>query len=266
MHGLLPLKPKTALQLLKGKIDFSHAKTFGAIDINVLPPDHLLVSSILNQGPYPKCTAYSACAVQESQHNIRFDPDDFYNQEAIINGGTNPDGGYDLRTAMSTGIKYGFLPVNGGNPADYKEGGYFLIDGAYDLFDNIRVALWMAKEEKKCAVVGTMWYAEWSLASNGIIDKELPYGTKTGNHAIKCAGWKTINGKPYLVIQNSYGSSYGDGGLFYFSRDVVNAEFGLGHYIWRSEFEEAEIRKTQWRIIALALKVIELLKQLLKLK
>lgn len=260
-YGLQPLKRKTLKEILKGKIDYSHSKTFGSIDTSTLPKEYILESTILNQGVLPHCSSYSACAVQESQHGIPFDPEDYYNAEGIVNGEVQ-DYGYDLRTLMATGYKYGFRPLSGGNPNDYKEGNYFSIDGDLDTFDNIRVALYMAKDQKKTAITGLMWYKEY--LDNPIIDKNLDYKTPTGLHAIKIAGFTEIDSVSYLVLQNSWGNSVGKNGLFYMSREIVNKELTMGNFIWRTIDEEQQIIKTELRILVLLKRLLELLKDLFR--
>ena len=40
-----------------------------------------------------------------------------------------------------------------------------------------------------------------------------------GGHAVACMGTKLIDGKPHLIIPNSYGTKYGDKGVFYIPYD-----------------------------------------------
>ncbi|KAH7818263.1 putative cathepsin B2 cysteine protease [Monocercomonoides exilis] len=40
------------------------------------------------------------------------------------------------------------------------------------------------------------------------------YGSACGGHAVLCLGWGVENGTPYWLCQNSWGSSWGDEGLF----------------------------------------------------
>lgn len=57
--------------------------------------------------------------------------------------------------------------------------------------------------------------------SNGIVQ---PYGSNEallGYHQVACIGWKTINGKLYFIIQNSWGANWGDKGLCYFPFDYM---------------------------------------------
>lgn len=231
--------------------DYSHRRTFGAALLSDLPAEYLLLTDIMDQNGYPKCTAYASCAVRSSQAgNRQFDPNWFYAQEGIT-AGTPSNDGYDLRTAMQTGVDYGFMPLApkpGDQAADFKEASYFNIDGNYDIFDNIRSAMWLAKTEQRCAVLGTMWYEEWYSAPNGVI---LPGTGKTpvGLHAIKAAGWtptqqsnkRPLNGT-YLAVQNSFGKNFGDDGIYYFHRDVVNKEFVQGHFMWRLTLSDEDVK------------------------
>lgn len=215
--------------------DFSHHKTFGSAPIDTLPDEYLLVTDILNQGGSEKCTAYSAVAIAEAAYGKKFDSELFYSKEGVVAGGFSSDG-YELRTTMQTGIDQGFQLLASDDPV--KEGSYFFIDGPYDLFDNIRSAMWIAREDKKCAEIGTELYLEW------LTDPMIPisYSRPIGLHAMKCAGWKKIGNDIYLVMQQSYGSGRGDNGLFYFPRSVVNREFVQGHYLWRKKPPQAQIQ------------------------
>jgi len=196
-QGLLPLKEKRFWE----KKDFSHKATFGSLDLSQLPKESILSSTILNQGFTNKCTAFASCAIQESEHNQPFDPDWYYFQEGLVNG-QHSETGYDLRTCMKAGVKRGFKPLNGGIPDDFKEASYFRIDDPYnstDLFDDIRVALWIAKDEKKTLCAGVNWRSNWN-SPDGIIPSTD--GSYTGGHCIKICGFTEINGVQYLIIQN----------------------------------------------------------------
>lgn len=230
------------------KRDYSHHKTFGSIPVSQLPEEYLLLSTVLNQGATEDCSAFSSCAVAESQFGASFDPIQFYASEGIEAGAVSNDG-YDMRTTMATAVDQGFVPVAGG--AVSKEGGYFIIDGLNDLFDNIRIALAVAEGDKMAAECGTMWYQEWTDCENGVIP--TTYSAATGLHAIKFAGWTKVkrdgtplpalpNGDPYGCIQNSYGTGVGDNGIYYFPRSVVNKEFTEGHYLWRTISEQISIQ------------------------
>lgn len=114
--------------------------------------------------------------------------------------------------------------------AQHKVGSFFNVDGAGDTFDNIRSALWLnaSKSQGYEVMFGLNWRPEWTYAAGGVIDEA--YSSSAGNgHCIKLIGQKMIGGVPFLVLQNSWGKQYGDGGLYYVSRRVINAEFKAGY-------------------------------------
>ena len=255
--GLKPLRQKKWYE----KQDFSHKLTFGSLDLSQLPEEYLLVSNILNQGFSFKCTAYASNAIQESQHGISFDPEWFFFQEGQVNGEIS-DTGYDLRTCCETGVKRGFKPMDGNDPNPYKESSYFRIDNPFsstDLFDEIRIGMYLAREEKKCVITGVGWRDTW-FSADGIIP--INGGNITSGHCIKIAGWTKINGIEYLVVQNSYGSGFGKNGLNYFPREVVNRDFTYGSFLWRTQNEQVQ---TMSRLVALLIQLRDLYIQLLKL-
>lgn len=112
--------------------------------------------------------------------------------------------------------------------AKYKDGSYYSVDGPYDAFDNIRMTIFQHLNERRGVLTGMFWRPEWTGAVGGVIP-EANYTTPSGGaHAVNYIGQKTINGKLYLILQNSWGKNYGDNGLFYFPRSVVNLEFSSG--------------------------------------
>lgn len=234
--------------------DYSHAKTFrlGAAPLPPLPPEYILLSTLENQLSTDECSAFSSSAVRDTQKGIEFSEDYMFSKEKQIEG-TYKTFGADLRMPCQAAITYGFLPktiapdmtsamkgrdfiANWENwdikldseAIKYRPGGYFAVDGNFDMFDNIRSAMWHHQDEKVTVFVGATWFDEWTEAPGGIIPSV--YRNVAGGHAFKIAGWKTINGIPYLVCQNSYGAAFGDNGLFYFSREIVNKEFTYGAY------------------------------------
>jgi hypothetical protein len=123
----------------------------------------------------------------------------------------------------------------------HKKATFFsVLDGKYDTFDNIRCALWQHKDAKNSIVTGILWRPEWIDAPNGVIPKE---NREVGfGHAMKIFGQKNIDGELYLEAQLSQGAYVGNGGLFYFPREVVNKEIGkYGAFMFNDiSREEAE--------------------------
>lgn len=227
--GLKPVK--------KDFRDKNHHATFGTLPLSQLPENYVLESVVLNQNG-EKCTAYSACAVRASMLGKEMDAEDFWNKEAIIAGSYSAEG-YDLKIPMKTGVKLGF---NGLDGTENKANVYLSVkDDVYDLFDDIRVAIWQGVDEKRTIETGVKWRMIWDDAKDGIIpsidDKNF-----LGGHAIKIAGWKTINGVCYLIVQNSWGLSAPGSfnGLYYFPREVVNRDFTFGNFYFTDQITKEQ--------------------------
>ena len=245
---------------IRDKRDFSHKKTYGVFDLSQLPDEYILPSIILDQKLSYKCTAFSSCAYQDAQEGIGFDPDWFYAKEGEIEGEVS-EYGYSLRTALKTGVKAGFKPlIRQDNNNMYLEDSFFAVDCN---FDAIRIALWLARAEKRSCLAGTMWFSEWTYTQGGIIPET--YSEPVGLHAIVIKGWKKINGITYLIIQNSYGTSVGDNGLHYFPKNVVNKEFKQGLFMWREKPDPNQI-KTIRNILDCLKDILLILQKMLFLK
>src|SRR3990167_9533720 len=163
--------------------------------------------------------------------------------------------GADLRSACKSHQKFGALPKDKSpmnlttesidtlrdwknwhekfdeEAKPYKKKSYFRVDnGVYDTFDNIRASLWKHREEKRFVVTGAVWQSAW----NSVVPKTK--SSVVGGHAFTVIGQKMIVGEqgaePYLVVQNSYGKNFGDNGLNYFPREVVNREFTFGSFMF----------------------------------
>lgn len=239
--------------------DFSLGGVFGVIDIKTVPNSDFMVATpleIKDQRDLDFCTGYSLAAVSEDQEGVALDPAFVF---AMIKRerGEWQSWGADLRSGCKVATKVGFI-AKGDNPEDYSgksrnflanwnnwnnlddllkiatkhvKQSYFKVDGSYDTFDNFRAALWQHRAEKRSIYTGCVWRSNWTYAKGGIIPKTA--GTASVGHAFKICGQKNINGELHLVVQNSYGTDVGDGGLFYFPRSVVNRDFNFGGYIFK---------------------------------
>lgn len=205
--------------------DYSHHKTvLGAV---IFTPELLFLSPILDQNPsgLNACTAFESVACRQNEKGIEYDPLIQWSYELAM-GATSE--GTDIKTALATGVKSGFWPTNAGASTGApfgvdKASAYLFVtkNNDMDLFDSIRTAI---KQTGRPLSAGVRWMQEWDNPPAGIIQN---LGQNIlGGHAVKIAGWKTIDNIPYLVIQNSWGTLFGDQGLFYFPRAIVNAVFG----------------------------------------
>lgn len=218
--------------------------------------------TILNQLDLDFCTAFATSELQKAIWGTDFDP--FYQFAKIKQvRGEYTSYGANLRDAANAVIKYGSLPIQYapythdiGNKNDESRDflanwknypdtldifakkdadvGYFTIDGAYDVFDNIRSAMQIHIQERRAISFGLFWHDEWTEAPGGIIPDIMPNDSQGGGHNIAIIGQKTINGELYLVLQQSWGDTAGDHGLYYFPRNIIDlsAREGYGAYMF----------------------------------
>lgn len=121
---------------------------------------------------------------------------------------------------------------------------FFAVDGPLDLFDNMRMVMWMNKNSHRSIVTGALWRASWSKMPGGIVTADQYDPSEPGSgHAFKIFGWKMTPKGLCLVAQLSDGPAFGDNGLFYFDRITVNREFApFGAYTF------SDVPKTQAQI------------------
>jgi len=185
------------------------------------------------------CTAEATCGARGIQEGIVLSPEWSFAVSKMISGDPE-EPGQDLRTAMKVHTKYGAIekseaPYSIQDTEDsviryisnwpkglfekakkHQAQSFFKLGGQYDHFDDIRAYLWMKKALKQAITLGTEW--SWPIEMK-IMETFEENGA---GHAIYARGWKKIDGKTYLIIQNSYGKEAGDNGSHYFSREVIN--------------------------------------------
>lgn len=193
--------------------------------VSTFPAQLLFVNDILDQGNTPYCTAYSACATRGSMKTKNYDPIAYWNEEAAYDGEPITENGTSPDTCMEVGVEVGWVPLGQPLPTDKAAMTISVIpNSGMDLFDSVRSAL----VETNNPIQGfVMWYADWDNTTDGIITPT--FTSILGGHAIKIAGFTTVNNVPYIVIQNSWGSTVGINGLFYFDRATFNKAFGAGY-------------------------------------
>lgn len=226
------------------------------------------IIAIKDQGQLDFCAGYAGAAVSEDQEAVELDPHyPFMAAKRRIGGNAWTSWGLNLRDLCEAAIRDGFIEATAfpfvnddragdrdflANPEnwpkdvdllaeEHKKGSYWNAgDGPYDTFDNIRSAIWGNRFEHRSVLTGALFRPEWGAAQGGVIPKT--YGPTGEGHAFKIFGWKTIDGEPYLVIQNSWGRNYGDDGLFYMPREVANKELTFGNYTFKDiSVEDAKV-------------------------
>lgn len=127
----------------------------------------------------------------------------------------------------------------------------YSVGDAFDCFIQAMYNNLSQKNEKRSVIFGVLWRPEWTMSPGGII-VDSGYSIPAGDgHAIEVIGQKTINGQPYVVVQNHWGQQYGDNGLYYFPRSVIDKEAttNLGAYMFSNIEKETALWYIQNGII-----------------
>ena len=210
--------------------DYSHHKSHLLGAAMFAPNGPSLLTPVLDQGDTDKCTAASSVAVRGSEVNggNNFDLDAFWSDELSFSGVQNSNG-FDIEVPAAVGVETGFCKPGEAVRGNRSSAYYWITPhNGLDWFDSIRLAI---ESSEYPVSAGMDWYEEYSEAVNGVMQdngKNL-----LGGHCIKIAGWNTIAGVPYLLLQNSGGTSIGSQGIFYMPRDLANKAFApYGVFMW----------------------------------
>ena len=251
--------------------DFSHSKRFGLASLIDLPLEYDvgLPMFIKDQGTTDLCAAMGSVAVSEDQEGVELSAEWQFQKIKQLTGnwkayGADPDsairalkiGSLEQKDSPFTWQKNGrdFIanPLNWdraleGKAERHRKVADYRVDGPYDHFNNIRSALYNSRGEKKSVLVGTRWLEGWNY-TNGIVPREE--STFITWHIYKIRGWKIKNGEPHLIAQLSQGQSFGENGLLYFPKEVINREFSVRGSFARTfgDDDPEEIKKRQWTL------------------
>lgn len=233
--------------------DFKHHLVYGTVDdLTTLPTtlNRRPLFPIKDQKNTSFCTAFATAAASEYQEKVELSP--LYQAAKIGQLAGYPIvGGADPRIALQAAVLYGSLEqkdvpagftleeTTAAKLADWnywpanldpkawpheKESFFDATTGPHDIFDNMRVALALAKDEDGVLICTSQWYEEWNNPLNGIV----PQGVNAyGWHDWDIIDYTNQAGTQYMVAQNSYGDVYGDHGLFYLTRENINMAFAV---------------------------------------
>ncbi len=228
--------------------DFDFHKTFGtavtfptdfSVDKGLTMPDQN------SDGNYFECTDYTTNDIGTDLYGIVFTNGRLFAKTLLMEGQPWTTQGADIRSALKAAKVYGLLPFDktpqelqhtaesfnadyrhwpvalDAIASEYRLGDLFNIQPLNgEWFDGIRSAIFT---NNLPVTIGTPWYSTWeNIGSDGICST-IPTGTPSGWHNWKIAGWKTVNGVPYLLAKTWQGNRYGDNGWSYYPREVINA-------------------------------------------
>lgn len=200
-------------------------------------PDEYIVPNlppIYDQGQYPMCVAFGIASIKEHQEltergvSTRYSPGFIYGNRTSAFEGMEPrealqhlkDEGVCTFQQMPTVDKLFFCK---NYIAQYKN----MLMGMAEPQKIMSYVRLNTAEEMMSALI------KWGMIGIGItvkpsfqrtgLDGIVPASSTSesilGGHWLDVAGWKTINGKKYWVILNSWGTSWGDQGKCYIPFD-----------------------------------------------
>lgn len=210
--------------------DFDLLKTrkLGIAKMPELPPNfdidaHLSMPDQNADGKPFGCTGYTTTEICTDEDGVHYDDIDFTLSKTK---GYDPNGGADIRESLSTAVDFGVktLKEKAEDAIKHKREAYFRITAQFpfDWFDAIRVAMWITQDERRAVSMATPWYPEWMNPQKGIVTTPISTLAQASWHNWKVVGWKMIDGKSYLIGKTWQGKNYGDNGLAYFSREIIN--------------------------------------------
>lgn len=190
-----------------------------AIPLAELPENYRIPYqlTILNQNNYPACVGFSCASLKaekerREQNLIDFDGKWVYDRCKELEENTLP--GTYLRLAMKVLKDIGAKPLDQleSEAGKYKIGAYASVDDVS--FEGLKRAIY----QNGVIITGFRGSNQgWQTAyPRSPKTEEIVWG-----HAVALIGFN----KDYLIGQNSWGSAWGDGGLFYISKSYIDSEY-----------------------------------------
>ena len=209
--------------------DYSYIKTYGIVP-TTLPDEYMADADMwmpdqMAMGLPMGCTGFTQADLCTDEDGIIYDPRDLY--EATPPGGRD---GRDIRNSLKTLVSRGVRPYLTTDAPGNKRTAYFNIQrsGAIDSFDAIRLAMYSTSSENRTVSLGVPWFSEFTHPlPNGVLPIPLFDLSHATWHNCKVAGWKSIDGVPYLAIKSWQGTRYGVNGWVYMSRELCNVLLGF---------------------------------------
>lgn len=229
--------------------NFSHDLFYGTINPLQFPKTlGRALRTPENQHNTLRCAEYASAVNAGYARGFRFSPDRQVPIVSKIQGSSVDNGGSDPNSVMKAGRDFGYLlyekatlslekdgieqtgfsiswPAEELTPQDDRDISFLKVDGTLDTFDCIRSALFSSYDSNTKLGAGVQafgkWYGEWTHAY--IVPTD--YNQFAGYHSYLFVDFTEVNGIPYLIAQNSYGTDAGNGGYHLFPREVINREF-----------------------------------------
>ncbi len=232
-------------------------------------PKHFIVADlpIENQGSSDFCAAYSSCKASEAQEGVPLEPSYTFAYSKMLTR-DKESWGQNLRDICRAHVKAGAIekpapsvhthsvdylrditnwtPEDRVNAEAHRKASFFAIKGQYDAFGNLQSSLWRFQSKNCLAIFGVQW--TWN-PTQIVMDEDGE--SNLGGHALLAIGAIERDGKPYIVVQNSWGTGAGENGRHYFGREVINkyaAMYGMYMFVDIDETTIKQVKKQQWTV------------------
>jgi hypothetical protein len=182
------------------------------------------LNPILNQGSTPQCVAYSSAALKGTEDKI--DQGQWYDWDentffVSIGGGPN---GAITRNAFKQMLANGYPVKVIGDAKNHKIAAYYAVTPTLAEIQSALMAFGPL-------VFGMTWLnSMFSPKSNGVLTCDQSSGVG-GGHAILCVGWIVVGGKTYVILRNSWGTSWGLSGEAYLPASAIASLVGE---VWKA--------------------------------
>ncbi len=246
---------------------YNHAKTLGAAPLPTFPAS-LLAPFYIDVQTRQNCTAYSGVKERFGVTGKRYDPEKQWDNEMAFLGVTDAPNGVEIDTKMQVGIKVGFVPTGEILPTD-KALAYFWVTkvSGCDWFDSVRLAILQLYQKYGKVIpitIGVNWYSEWDKTAYGILTDNPK--NLLGGHDIEIAGMEDYatasSSDHYLDLAGTWGTDYGDQGIFRVNRAIFNKYFShFGAAYWSDD--STTVPAKQNLLVALLQNLVTLYKRLI---
>lgn len=213
---------------------------------------------ILDQGELGACTAFGTTEmvhfVRLKQKLADFSPSPLFTYYATrqIENTVNEDSGAQVRNALKSAVVYGVVQEE-----KWKyDISNFKTNPTPDVWAEAQKHQTLQYHRINDGVIHDMQQCLWEgypftfgaelfesfeslhVEQTGVVPLPTDSEKSLGGHCMMCVGWKVINNKRYFIIQNSWGTSWGDKGYCYIPFEYIGNK-NLVSDFWTIRLEEA---------------------------
>jgi len=212
---------------------------------------------VLDQGQLGACTAFGTTEmvhfVRNKQKAQDFTPAPLFTYYATrqIENTVNEDSGAMVRNALKSAVLYGVVQEEKWHYDIAK----FTVKPTPDIYAEAlkhqtlqyrRISDGLIHDMQQCLFEGYPFtfgailfdsFESPAVARNGVVPMPHAGEGQLGGHCMLCVGWKVISGHNYFIIQNSWGTGWGDHGFCYIPFEYMGNR-NLVNDLWTIHLEE----------------------------